>query len=343
MQTIKGQFQHAASTEHCAAVLHLTEQGQVLLYAEHDNALLLEATADSYKVAEVLPGLPAELLFQTGAVFSPADHNWRWPKSGRQNLTLKLETNKSLIVLSVIAVPILIWWLTTVGLPKAATALVPWIPVSVEESIGQQSMQMFDRTLLSDSELSPQLQQSIRHQWQTALDQLQLSSGYQYQLHFRASKRLGANAFALPGGYLTITDELVKRLEQQPDAILAVLLHEVGHVEHRHGMKLAAQATASTIVMSVLFSDLEGVTEAVLGTGTSLVQSAFSRDMERQADHFSTQSLLKLNKSPQAFAEAMQALTKDQPKEELMPWLEYLNSHPNTKERIEKATQQAQP
>ncbi|OGO76895.1 MAG: hypothetical protein A2203_05255 [Chromatiales bacterium RIFOXYA1_FULL_46_5] len=290
-----------------------------------------------------MPGLPADLLFDTGAVFSPEDPGWRWPKSGRQNLTLKLETNKSLIVLSVIAVPILIWWLTTVGLPKAATALVPWIPVSVEESIGQQSMEVFDRTLLSDSELSPELQQSIRSQWQIALDQLQLSRGYQYQLHFRASKRLGANAFALPGGYLTITDELVNRLEQQPDAILAVLLHEVGHVEHRHGMKLAAQATASTIVMSVLFSDLEGITEAVLGTGTSLVQSAFSRDMERQADYFSTQALLKLNKSPRAFAEAMQALTKGQPKEELLPWLEYLNSHPSTKERIEKATQQAQP
>lgn len=343
MRKVKGQYQQAASTEHCAAMLHLTEQGQVLLYAEHDNRLLLEATVDSYKPAEVLPGLPADLLFDTGAVFSPHDHKWRWPKSGRQNLTLKLETNTSLIVLSVIAVPILIWWLTTVGLPKAATALVPWIPISVEESIGQQSMEVFDRTLLSDSELSPELQQSIRSQWQTALDQLQLSSGYQYQLHFRASKRLGANAFALPGGYLTITDELVKRLETQPDAILAVLLHEVGHVEHRHGMKLAAQATASTIVMSVLFSDLEGVTEAVLGTGTSLVQSAFSRDMERQADYFSTQSLLKLNKSPQAFAEAMQALTKGQPKEELLPWLEYLNSHPNTKERIEKATRQAQP
>ena len=343
MQIVKGTFQYAASTEHCAAQLHLTEQGQVLLYAEHDNTLLLDSSKESYQVAEVLPGLPAELLFDSGAVFSPADPQWRWPKSRRQNLTLQLETSKSLIVLSVIAVPILLWWLTTVGLPKAATALVPWIPLAVEESIGQQSMQMFDRTLLSESELSPQLQQSIRQQWQSALEQLQLSSGYRYQLHFRASKRLGANAFALPGGYLTITDELVKRLETQPDAILAVLLHEVGHVEHRHGMKLAAQATASTIVMSVLFSDLEGVTEAVLGTGTSLVQSAFSRDMERQADYFSTQSLLKLNKSPQAFAEAMQALTKDQPKEELMPWLEYLNSHPNTKKRIEKATQQAQP
>ena len=55
MQTIKGQYQHAASTEHCAAMLHLTEQGQVQLYAEHDNRLLLEATADSYKLAEVLP------------------------------------------------------------------------------------------------------------------------------------------------------------------------------------------------------------------------------------------------------------------------------------------------
>lgn len=343
MLTVKGKLQHAASTEHCAALLHLTEQGQVLVYSELDNSLLIEAPAEHYQMAEVLPGLPAELLFNTGAVFSPDDSSWRWPKGGRQNVTLKLETNKSLILLSVIAVPILIWWLTTVGLPKAATALVPFVPVAVEESIGKQSMQVFDRTLLSESELSPELQQSIRSQWQNALEKLQLSSGYQYQLHFRASKTLGANAFALPGGYLTITDELVKRLETQPDAILAVLLHEVGHVEHRHGMTLAAQATASTIVMSVLFSDLEGITEAVLGTGTSLVQSAFSRDMERQADYFSTQSLLKLNKSPQAFAEAMQALTKGQPKEELLPWLEYLNSHPNTKERIEKATQQAQP
>lgn len=343
MIIVKGKLQQAASTGYCAALLHLTEQGLIQLYAEQDNSLLMEVTEDQYQMAEVLPGLPAELLFNTGAVFSPDDSSWRWPKGGRQNVTLKLETNKSLIVLSVIAVPILIWWLTAVGLPKAATAMVPFIPVAVEESIGKQSMQVFDRTLLSDSELSPQLQQSIRSQWQQAVDQLQLSSGYQYQLHFRSSKTLGANAFALPGGYLTITDELVRRLETKPDAILAVLLHEVGHVEHRHGMTLAAQATASTIVMSVLFSDLEGVTEAVLGTGTSLVQSAFSRDMERQADYFSTKALIKLNKSPHAFVEAMLALTKDQPKEQLSPWLEYLSSHPDTKERIEKATQQAQP
>jgi Zn-dependent protease with chaperone function len=342
-QVIKGRYLYSGSTEHCAAVLYLSEQGQVQLYAEHDQSLLIEAPVQSYQVAEVLPGLPADLLFDSGAVFSPADHQWRWPKSRRQNLTVMLETNKSLILLSVIAVPVLIWWLSTVGLPKAATALVPWIPVSVEESIGQQSMQMFDRTLLSASELSPELQQSIRHQWHTALMQLNLTSGYKYQLNFRSSERLGANAFALPGDFLTITDELVRRLEHQPDAILAVLLHEVGHVEQRHGMQLAARATASTIVMSVLFSDLEGVTEAILGTGTSLVQSAFSRDMERQADHFSTQSLLKLNKSPKAFVEAMQALTKGLPEEELVPWLEYLKSHPDTKERIEKALQQAQP
>ncbi len=46
----------------------------------------------------------------------------------------------------------------------------------------------------------------------------------------------GANAFALPGGVLFMTDALVALAE--PAAILGVLAHELGHVQQRHATRV---------------------------------------------------------------------------------------------------------
>ena len=52
---------------------------------------------------------------------------------------------------------------------------------------------------------------------------------------------------------MVVTDELVTLLADKPDALLAVLLHEAGHVQHQHGLKLLAQSTATTMLLALIF------------------------------------------------------------------------------------------
>ncbi|MEJ2445529.1 MAG: DUF898 family protein [Exilibacterium sp.] len=165
--------------------------------------------------------------------------------------------------------------------------------------------------------------------------------------------------------FFIVTDDLVKLLEQNPDAILSVLLHEIGHVEHQHSLKLVAQSMAT----SVFFGDIEGAGEIIIGAGSSLLQNAFSRDMEAEADEFAFSRLIELGISPAVFADALQALIhatnragssavgaqSKEPEQAETPsqsegkstgtsaedneptLLEYLSTHPLSRDRIETA------
>src|SRR5207237_8201829 len=66
----------------------------------------------------------------------------------------------------------------------------------------------------------------------------QLGDGYRLEL--RACPGSGPNAFALPGGVVVLTDELV-RLAQSADQLSAVMAHEIGHLRARHALRAALQ------------------------------------------------------------------------------------------------------
>jgi hypothetical protein len=73
---------------------------------------------------------------------------------------------------------------------------------------------------------------------------------------------MGANAFALPGGTVVVTDQL---LELSPDdaALAGVLAHEIGHVEHRHLMRQLISGTVVGVVATLLAGDTSSVMVAL--------------------------------------------------------------------------------
>ena len=102
-----------------------------------------------------------------------------------------------------------------------------------------------------------------------------------WQLAFHASPVLGPNAFALPGGHIVMTDELVKLLHDQPDAIVGVLAHELGHVQHRDGLDMVVRASLVSALVGVVLGDASGFIATVPAT---LATQSYSRDAERRAD-----------------------------------------------------------
>ncbi|MBA4212397.1 MAG: hypothetical protein C0449_04845 [Polaromonas sp.] len=226
----------------------------------------------------------------------------------------------------------------TWGVPWLSRTLAHQVPQSLETRLGEQGMQQLDRLFLQPSALPAQQQQALRDRFASAVERAHPQGGAPaWQLSFHQSKALGANAFALPGGYIVITDDLVKLLADQPDAIVGVLAHELGHVHHRHGLDLMVRASLISALVGVVLGDASGFLATVPAT---LATQAYSRDAERDADAFAAQLLDRSGVSPSvmvAFFERIQRQERagqDEEGDDSAALPIAISSHPDHDERI---------
>ena len=124
------------------------------------------------------------------------------------------------------------------------------------------------------------------------------------------------NAFAIPGGYIYVTRQLVSLMNNEAE-LAGVLGHEVGHVAARHAAKRQSATTRNTII-GVLGQVLAG---AVLGSGaagqigqklfsqgTQLLTLKYSRGQETEADNLGISYLQRAGYDPRAMATVLQSL-----------------------------------
>ncbi len=310
-----------------------------------DGQPLRTYAMDTVCYGDVLPGLPVELIFPDDARFIPLDAGFRWPGMSRMHvLPAWLEQHWLAVAGAALLVPLFVWLMVSRVIPASADIAAELLPPVVAQELGEQTMILLDKTYMQPSSISAQQQQEIRRRWQQLLTQLSLPADT-FTLQFRDWDH-GANAMALANGHIILTDDIVELMADHPHELDAVMLHEIGHVEHKHSLKVLAEATAMSIMFAMMFGDIEGAGEMILGAGTSLVQSAFSRDMEREADEFAFTSLQQLHRSPEDFANALRLLTAQQQRsqqecqgenDQEKDIFDYLNSHPDSGERIRAA------
>jgi Zn-dependent protease with chaperone function len=135
-------------------------------------------------------------------------------------------------------------------LPLAARAVVALIPLSADEALAQ------------------------------AVAHLPRGEVPAYHLEFRKST-IGPNAFALPGGTVVLTDELYDRVAGDRDILVGVLGHELGHLRHRHGMRMLVQAGVLSAVAGALYGDFSTLFSQI---PVLLGQASYSRAFEHEAD-----------------------------------------------------------
>ncbi|HEY9191898.1 MAG TPA: M48 family metallopeptidase [Methyloversatilis sp.] len=222
-----------------------------------------------------------------------------------------------------------LWFAWQFGLPWAARLAAPHVPDEVVTALSQQTLAWVDGGVMTASTLDAQRQQALRD----ALAAMVRSGGLPaHALIFRSGGAIGANAFALPDGTLIVTDQLVA-LAGSDDEVLAVLLHELGHVRSRHGMRMLLQGSVSALFMAWYLGD---VSSLLAMAPTALIQAGYSRDMEREADDFAARMLRRQGLAPALLADMLEKLagahdTGDRASGSLPAWL---SSHPDTSERI---------
>jgi len=328
---IEGTYYFPKSSQAVDAQLHVNGDMVSLHYqGQCRNSYHLASLTQHITIA----GVPMEVGFADGAKFSAQDPLVRL--SSPRNSLESFEQNKTLIIASVVLVPALLWFVMMVLMPRLAQSSVAYLPDIVSQQMGKQAFEIIKRTMLEPSVTEEAQQQQLKRQWQDTLIALDLSPE-KYTLHVYGSEFFGPNAFALPDGTVVITDDLITQLDDNSDAALAVLLHEIGHVEHQHSLSMVAQSVSSAVAFAMIFGDIEGIGEILLGTGSTLIQSKFSRNMEREADDYALAKLEQLGKSGDAFAQAMQSFLDLKGKHGDSQLLKYLASHPDTQERIDKA------
>ncbi len=124
------------------------------------------------------------------------------------------------------------------------------------------------------------------------------------------------NAFAVPGGYIYTTRQLVGLMNNEAE-LAAVLGHEVGHVAARHSQRRQQRAQRNSILgvlgaigSSVLLGDT-GLADTVSRgflQGSQLLTLRFSRSQELQADDLGIEYLTKAGYNPRAMGTVLASL-----------------------------------
>ncbi|WP_459941230.1 M48 family metalloprotease [Deferrisoma palaeochoriense] len=154
------------------------------------------------------------------------------------------------------------------------------------------------------------------------------------------------NAYALPGGKISITRGLLTRMENEAQ-LAAVLGHEIGHVAARHqaaGYTRQVLAGVLTTVGLVALETARVQGGELLAQGgllaTNLVLMKYSRDQERQADELGMEYMTAAGYNPEGMVQVMEILKASHDREPSAVEALFL-SHPLTSERLARAREMA--
>lgn len=228
------------------------------------------------------------------------------------------------------------------GTPWAAAQLSRHVPLEWELGISQEAMGQIDQRWLKPSQLPLERQAELRREFQALLTRLgpalKRYPSYQprYELHFRHG--IGPNAFALPGGTLVMTDELVAIAAKRglpDDALLGVLAHEIGHVEHRHGTRLIVEQGVLNVGLGLALGDVSSV---VSMASTVLTGLAYRRQHETESDCFALALMAQAQRPTAPMGDLLLGMSDEHPvprdpQPQRSSMADWLSTHPATPDR----------
>ncbi len=158
------------------------------------------------------------------------------------------------------------------------------------------------------------------------------------------------NAFAVPGGYIYITRQLMTLMDDESE-LAFVLGHETGHIAANHAQARRSAATRNSIlgvfgaiIGNVLGSDAFG---SLLSRGAQLRTLSFSRDQEYQADTLGTRYVVAAGYDPLGGADILASLGRADALQLRIQGKdnrsapEWASTHPNSQNRVQRERQLA--
>jgi predicted Zn-dependent protease len=322
-----------------------SQQREVRIWAEPSGRLRVigEGIDFSCPIAEVRPSprvgnTTRHLQFPDGSQCETGDNDAvdrafaREPREAAGRLIHSWESRYSYALLAFALTAAALWAGIAYGIPELAKRVAAVLPPSIETAIGRDALAGLDQILLSPSKLPPARQEQVRALFSDMMSGIEGAGGYRLEL--RSSKRLGANALALPSGEVVVTDQLVE-LAETDDELVAVLAHEIGHLRQRHALRRLLQDSATVLLIAVVTGDLTSIASLATALPAILLQAKYSRDFEREADDFAIEYMRDHGIPAEAFGAIL--LRMDQRRGPAADMPDYLSTHPATRERAERS------
>jgi Zn-dependent protease with chaperone function len=319
-------FDGKSSHRHPVSVMYL--RGKLRIVGE---AVHLEFDARRVRRSLRIADTPRWLYLPGGGACVTGDNDAvdRITRKRRyERLLHRFESRPVFAAAALVLVALLLWLTIDRALPAGAEYVAERIPVEAEDVLGRDALSAMERFGMGPSGLSEQRQQALREKFEGMVKATGETA--RYRLEFRASPGIGANAFALPGGIIVMTDELV-RASRNEQEVLAVLAHELGHVRHRHVMRRLLEGSAIALILAGLTGDIASSSSLAAAAPSLLLQLKYSRDNEREADRYAIEMMKKSGLEPRYLGTLLRRLEQGGPRRGLLP--SFLSSHPATEER----------
>jgi len=149
------------------------------------------------------------------------------------------------------------------------------------------------------------------------------------------------NAFAAPGGLIFVTRGMLRCCEHE-DAVAAVLAHEIGHVQLKHGLQAIEKSRVTSAVTTLAIEggksfDRKNVVEltrtfenSISDITAALINNGYSRAFEREADKAAVKILKNVGYDPNGLVDMLNVM-----KGRLKPGrLDFARTHPPPAIRI---------
>ena len=329
-----------------------------------------EGALSSLHVGNRLGNVERKIILEDGSVFATKEndkvdvHFKQWLKTN--SFIHTLESHMGWVLVALVVTVLTTFAFFKWGVPWTSQRIAHALPHKTNQLIAANTLDFLDKYMFKKSKLSSEKMEEIRAHFKTNIAPLSMEDkAIKYTLHFRnwSDGNLSIpNALALPSGDIVLTDKFVELCKTQNE-MDSVLLHEMGHVVHRHSLEMVIEATFVSVAVMLMVGDSNGVADMGVGLASLLVSSSYSRGHESEADMYAFEHMLSANIDPMAFSSIMNRMTqymeeqtspkhkktqestasksksKEPKAKESNSILDYLSSHPSTKDRVEIARQ----
>lgn len=219
--------------------------------------------------------------------------------------------------------------MTLYGIPLVADRLAPLVPAAAERRLGD-AVDKQVRALTGGKQCTGAEGQRA---FTKMVEALRTAGGSVAPLEAQVLSSPIPNAVALPGGRIYLFEGLLQRA-RDPDEVAGVIAHEIGHAEHRDGLRSVIRNGGTSFLFGLLFGDITG-SGAVIFASRTLLDASHSREAETAADDFAIRAMTRLGRSPARLGEFLVRITGNGGRTTI------IDSHPVSSERLERMKQAA--
>jgi beta-barrel assembly-enhancing protease len=241
---------------------------------------------------------------------------------GRRSRSGSSALAKGLLIFAAITLGLLLAFYFLL-LPWIAGVLARHVPASIEQQLGRMAL----------DQLAPPTQrcedEAVRKPVRAIVDKLAKHApkmDYPFQVYIVKDKTI--NALATPGGFVVVYTGLLQKTKT-PEALAAVLAHEMTHVTGRHGMVGVMRGMTFWAMLSYLVGDATGI---VVQAAAALSQLSYQRGQEEEADRGAMLLFESARIDPRGLEESFAMLSKETP--DVPAAAKYFSTHPSTEDRL---------